>query len=70
MPVGPMPVSPIVPHVTEKGYRWFKQNRAGGLQEMLKIREATGKSRVIPSAVIAGISQKLSEESCDFKSYK
>ena len=54
MPVSPMPVSPIVPHVTEKGYRWFKQNRGGGLQEMLKIRQATGNSQVIPSAVIAG----------------
>jgi putative transposase len=70
MPVGPMPVGPIVPHVIERGYRWLKQYRAGGLQEMLKIRQATGRSRVIFSAVRAGISQKLSEESCDFKSYK
>jgi hypothetical protein len=45
-------------------------NRGGGLQEMLKIRQATGRYRVIPSAVIAGTSQKLSEESCAFKSYK
>ena len=37
---------------------------------MLKIRQATGRARVIPSAVIAGIPQKLSEESCDFKSYR
>ena len=51
-------------------YRWFKQYTAGGLPEMLKIRLTTGRYRVIPSAVIAGISQKLSEESCDFKSYK
>jgi hypothetical protein len=29
---------------------------------MLKIRQATGRTRVIPSAVIAGISQKLSED--------
>jgi hypothetical protein len=36
---------------------------------MLKIQQATGRTRVIPSAVIAGISQKLSEESCNFKSY-
>ena len=51
-------------------HRWFKQYSAGGLQEMLKIRQATGRTRLILSAVIAGISQKLSEESCDFKSYK
>ena len=51
-------------------HRWFKQYSAGGLQEMLKIRQATGRYRVIPSGVIAGISQKLSEESCAFKSYK
>jgi len=51
-------------------HRWFKQYSAGGLQEMLKIRQATGRSRVISSAVRAGISQKLSEESCAFKSYK
>jgi transposase len=51
-------------------HRWFKQYRAEGLQEMLKIRQATGRTRVIPSAVIAGISKQLSEESCDFKSYK
>jgi len=37
---------------------------------MLKIRQATGRTRVIPSAVIAGISQKLSEEFCDFNSYE
>ena len=51
-------------------HRWFKQYRAGGLQEMLKIRQATGRTRVIPSAVIAGISQKSSEKSCNFNSYK
>jgi putative transposase len=37
---------------------------------MLKIRQATGRTRVIPSAVIAGISQKSSEKSCNFNSYK
>ncbi|MEG4574790.1 helix-turn-helix domain-containing protein [Microcoleus sp. N3A4] len=51
-------------------HRWLKQYSAGGLQELLKIRQATGRPRVIPSAVIAGLSQKLSEESCDFKTYK
>jgi hypothetical protein len=43
---------------------------AGGLAELLKIRPPTGRPRVIPSAVIAGISEKLSEESCEFKTYK
>jgi putative transposase len=43
---------------------------AGGLPELLKIRPPTGRPRVIPSAVIAGISEKLSEESCEFKTYK
>ena len=43
---------------------------AGGLPELLKIRQPTGRPRVIPSAVIAGLSQKLSEESCEFKTYK
>jgi hypothetical protein len=57
--------------VVENGARCeFKQYRAGGLQEMLKIGQATGRTRVIPSALMAGISQKLIEESCDFKSYK
>jgi hypothetical protein len=37
---------------------------------MLKIRQATGRTRVIPSAVIAGISPKSSGEYWDFKSYK
>ena len=43
---------------------------AGGLPELLKIRPPTGRPRVIPSEVIAGLSEKLSEESCDFKTYK
>lgn len=43
---------------------------AGGLPELLKIRPPTGRPRVIPSAVIEGISEKLSEESCEFKTYK
>ena len=51
-------------------HRWLKQYSAGGLPELLKIRQATGRPRVIPEAIIAGISKKLSEESCEFKSYK
>jgi putative transposase len=43
---------------------------AGGQPELLKIRQSTGRPRIISSAVIAGLSQKLSEESCDFKNYK
>jgi putative transposase len=37
---------------------------------LLKIGKSTGRPRVIPKAVIAGLSEKLNEESCDFKSYK
>jgi transposase len=51
-------------------HRWLKQYSAGGLQELLKIRQATGRPRIIPSAVIAGIAKKLSEESCEFTTYK
>ncbi len=51
-------------------HRWLKQYSAGGLSELLEIRQATGRPRVIPSAVIAGLSEKLNEESCDFKTYK
>ena len=51
-------------------HRWLKQYSAGGLQELLKIWQGTGRPRVIFSVVIAGISKKLSEESCEFKSYK
>ena len=41
-----------------------------GLSSLLKLRRSTGRPRVIPSEVIAGISEKLSEESCEFKTYK
>ncbi|MEG4213804.1 helix-turn-helix domain-containing protein [Microcoleus sp. Pol14C6] len=51
-------------------HRWLKQYIAGGLSELLEIRQGTGRYRVIPSAVVSGISEKLSEESCDFKTYK
>ena len=51
--------------------RWLKQYNAGGLSSLLKIRQSTGRPRrVIPTAVLAGISKKISEESCEFKSYK
>ena len=42
----------------------------GGLTSLLKIGKSTGRPRVIPKAIIAGLSKKLSEESCEFKSYK
>jgi putative transposase len=50
--------------------RWLKQYSVGGLPELLKIGKSTGRPRVIPKAVIAGLLKKLSEESCEFKSYK
>ena len=50
--------------------RWLKQYNEGGLSSLLKLRRSTGRSRVIPSEVVAGISTKISEESCEFKSYK
>jgi transposase len=50
--------------------RLLKQYNAGGLSSLLKIRQSTGRPRVIPTAVIAGISKKISEESCEFKSDK
>lgn len=51
-------------------HRWLKQYSIGGLVELLKIGKSTGRPRVISKAVIAGISLKLSEGSCEFKSYK
>jgi putative transposase len=50
--------------------RWLKQYNEGGLSSLLKLRRSTGRPRVIPSEGIAGISAKISEESCEFKSYK
>ena len=50
--------------------RLLKQYNDGGLSSLLKLRHSTGRPRVIPSEVIAGISTKISEESCEFKSYK
>jgi putative transposase len=51
-------------------HRWLKQYSVGGLTSLLKIGQSTGRPRVIPKAIIAGLSKKLSEESCEFKSYK
>ena len=51
-------------------HTWLKQYSAGGLSSLLKIRQSTGRPRVIPTAVISRISKKISEESCEFKSYK
>ena len=50
--------------------RWLKQYSNGGLSELLKLRRSTGRPRVIPQEVIAGISTKIGEETCEFKSYK
>jgi putative transposase len=49
---------------------WLKQYNDGGMSSLLKLRRSTGRPRVISSEVIAGISTKISEESCEFKSYK
>ena len=35
--------------------RWLKQYSAGGLSSLLKIRQSTGRHRVIATALIAGI---------------
>jgi putative transposase len=51
-------------------HRWLKQYSVDGLTSLLKIGKSTGRPRVIPKAIIAGLSKKLSEESCEFKSYK
>jgi putative transposase len=51
-------------------HRWLKQYSVGGLPSLLKIGKLTGRPRVIPKAIIAGLSNKLSEESCEFKSDK
>jgi hypothetical protein len=54
----------------ENRYRWLKQYSNGGLPSLLKIGKLTGRPRVIRKAIIAELSNKLSEESCEFKSYK
>jgi putative transposase len=51
-------------------HRWLKQYSVGGLTSLLKIGKLTGRPGVIPKPIIAGLSKKLSEESCEFKSYK
>src|SRR4028118_696798 len=50
--------------------RWLKQYNDGGLSSLLKLRRLTGRPRVISSELLAGISKKISEEACEFKSYK
>jgi hypothetical protein len=40
-----------------------------GESELLKLRRATGRPGAIPQEVIAGISTKISEDTCEFKSY-
>jgi transposase len=50
--------------------RWFKQYSNGGLKGLLKLSRSTGRPRVIGSEIVEGISTKLSEESCEIKSYK
>src|SRR4028119_109554 len=50
--------------------RLFKQYSEGGLSSLLKLGQSTGRPRAISSEIIAGISTKINEESCEFKSYK
>ncbi|MEG4805673.1 helix-turn-helix domain-containing protein [Microcoleus sp. ARI1-B5] len=50
--------------------RWLKQYNEGGMSALLKHDRSSGRPRVIPSEVIAGISIKINAESCEFKSYK
>ncbi|WP_445248265.1 helix-turn-helix domain-containing protein [Microcoleus sp. OTE_8_concoct_300] len=50
--------------------KWLKQYNDGGLSSLLKLRRSTGRTRVIPYEVIAGITTKIREKSCEFKSYK
>jgi putative transposase len=50
--------------------RLFKQYSEGGLSLLLKLGQSTGRPRAISSEIIAGISTKINEESCEFKSYK
>ena len=50
--------------------RWFKQYSEGGLSLLLKLGQSTGRPRAISSEIIAGISTKINEKSCEFKSYK
>ena len=50
--------------------RWFKQYSERGLSSLLKLGKSTGRRRAISSKIIAGISRKINEDSCEFKSYK
>ena len=51
-------------------HTWLKQYKAGGRSLLLKILPLTGRPRVIPTAVIAEISKRISDESYEFNSYK
>jgi transposase len=51
-------------------HRWFKQYSVSGRLSLLKIGKLTGRPRVIPKPIIAELSNKLSEDSYEFKSYK
>ena len=50
--------------------RLFKQYREGGLSSLLKLGKSTGRPLAISSEIIAGISTKINQDSCEFKSYK
>jgi Transposase and inactivated derivatives len=50
--------------------RWLKQYSNGGWRALLKLGRSTGRPRVIRSEIVEGISTKISEESCEIKSYK
>jgi putative transposase len=50
--------------------RWLKQYSEGGLSSLLKLGQSTGRPRAISSEIIAGISRKITAESCEFKSHK
>src|SRR4028119_810931 len=50
--------------------RWFKQYSEGGLSSLLKLGPSTGRPGAISSEIIAGISTKINEEFCEFRSNK
>jgi len=50
--------------------KWVKQYNQSSLLSLLKLCHCTGKPQVIPLELITGILTKISEESCEIKSYK
>jgi putative transposase len=48
----------------------LKQYSVGGLPDLLKMGQSTGRPGAITRDVIAARAKKLSEESCEFKTYK